>query len=85
MPGLPRLQRPSGPTPRQPRPGPAQRYAGGGGWKPQPQADEEVARKAEAALMILEGAGSQPVWWRTRLGTGFLFSPLAPLSSPLLP
>lgn len=40
----------------------------GGGWKPPPQADKEVARKAEAALMVSEEAGSQLGWWKTGPG-----------------
>lgn len=49
------------------------------GCKPQPKADKEVARKAEAALMVPEGTGSRVGW-----GPEFLFSLQAHLSSPLL-
>lgn len=85
-PGPPRFPDPPGLRRGQPSPQPCPALSGGGGWKPQPKADKEVARKAEAALMVAEGAGSHPVrsggpgWW-----PGFLFSPQAPLSSPLLP
>lgn len=45
-----------------------------------------MARKAEAALMVSERAGNQPGAVEDQAGAPwFLFSPQAPLSSPLLP
>lgn len=78
-PGAPR---PSGPRSPQPSPWPCPALSWRRGLKPQPQADEEVARKAEAALMVAEGAGKPTRWGGPGWGLGSLFSSPAPSQQP---
>lgn len=67
-PGTPSVAQALRPTAAKLSPKPCPLLSLGGGWKPPPQADKEVARKAEAALMVPEEAGSQLGWWTTGPG-----------------